>query len=327
MDSIYQATLFFIVVSLSALVATGALLPLLRKHSILDIPNNRSSHDAPTPKGGGIALISVILLAWIASGIYLESNIFLTLILPAMALVLAGISWIDDLRGLPPIFRLIVQTTAVTAILTIRPAPEAFFQGLLPLILDNFLAGIIWVWFINLFNFMDGIDGITGTETIIIGVGIALICNGHVAVIGGLLAAASAGFIRWNWHPAKIFLGDVGSVPLGFLVGWLLLNMAGNGMWAAAVILPSYYLFDASITLIRRALKREKIWQPHRQHFYQKAVERGLSQTKLVSGIALIGILLISLALLAEDVWTFSSLSATVIVNLLFLIVLRGRQS
>ena len=103
--------------------------------------------------------------------------------------------------------------------------------------------------------------------------------------------------------------------------------MAGDGLWAAAIILPSYYIFDASITLVRRLLKREKIWQPHRQHFYQKAVERGLSHTKVVSGVALIGVLLINLAWQAEDIWTLSSLSATVIVNLLFLLVLKGRQS
>ena len=326
MDSIALA-LIFAAVAAATFAGTGALLPFLRARAILDHPNERSSHDTPTPKGGGLALMAVVLVAWVAAGLYLESSIFLTWALPGVALVLAGLSWIDDLRALPPVIRLVAQIVAVTAILLLRPMPDAFFQGLLPHALDALLAGIIWVWFINLFNFMDGIDGITGIETIIIGVGVALIGDGLAALLGGIMAAAAAGFLKWNWHPAKVFMGDVGSVPLGFLLGWLLLDMAGNGHWAAAMILPAYYLADATLTLIRRALKGEKVWQAHHQHFYQQAVQRGLSHANVTARVAVLGALLVNLAWFAENGWALQALSAALLLSAIFLFLLRGRRS
>ena len=326
MDSIALA-LIFAAVAAATFAGTGALLPFLRARAILDHPNERSSHDTPTPKGGGLALMAVVLVAWVAAGLYLESGILLTWTLPGVALVLAGLSWIDDLRALPPVIRLVAQIVAVTAILLLRPMPDAFFQGLLPHALDALLAGIIWVWFINLFNFMDGIDGITGIETIIIGVGVALIGDGLAALLGGIMAAAAAGFLKWNWHPAKVFMGDVGSVPLGFLLGWLLLDMAGNGHWAAAMILPAYYLADATLTLIRRALKGEKVWQAHRQHFYQQAVQRGLSHVNVTARVAVLGALLVNLAWFAENGWALQALSAALLLSAIFLFLLRGRRS
>jgi UDP-N-acetylmuramyl pentapeptide phosphotransferase/UDP-N-acetylglucosamine-1-phosphate transferase len=326
MDLFAQALLFAVVATFT-LTGTGALLPFLRARAILDHPNERSSHETPTPKGGGLALMAVVLAAWIATGLYLESGTFLTWVLPSVALVLAGLSWIDDLRGLPPVIRLGVQIAAVTAILLLRPEPEAFFQDLLPHDLGALLAGIIWVWFINLFNFMDGIDGITGIETIIIGVGVALIGEGSTVWLGGILAAAAAGFLKWNWYPAKVFMGDVGSVPLGFLLGWLLLDIAGDGHWAAAIILPAYYLADATITLIRRALKGDKVWQAHHQHFYQQAVQRGLSHANVAVRVAVLGALLVNLAWFAENGWVLQALSVALALSLIFLFLLRGRRS
>jgi UDP-N-acetylmuramyl pentapeptide phosphotransferase/UDP-N-acetylglucosamine-1-phosphate transferase len=324
--NLFALALLFVVIA-ATFAGTGALLPFLRARAILDHPNDRSSHDIPTPKGGGLALVAVVLTAWVGTGLYLESGTFLTWALPSVALILAGLSWLDDLRGLPQVIRFAVQVTAVTAILLLNPTPEEFFQGLLPHVLDTLLAGIIWVWFINLFNFMDGIDGIAGIETIIIGVGIALISEGPTALLGGTLAAAATGFLKWNWHPAKIFMGDVGSVPLGFLLGWLLLDMAGNGHWTVAIILPAYYLADATITLIRRALKGEKVWQAHRQHFYQQAVQRGLSHANVSTKVAFLGALLVSLAWLAKHGWSLPALSAALVLTITFLFLLKGRQS
>jgi len=324
---LFAQALLFVVIAAVTFAGTGALLPFLRARAILDHPNERSSHETPTPKGGGLALMTVVLTAWVATGLYLESSTFLTWALPGVALALAGLSWVDDLRGLPPVMRLTVQITAVSAILLLRPMPEAFFQGLLPHVLDALLAGIIWVWFINLFNFMDGIDGITSIETIIIGVGIILIGEGPTALLGGILAAAAAGFLKWNWHPAKVFMGDVGSVPLGFLLGWLLLDMAKDGYWATALILPAYYLADATITLICRVLKGEKVWQAHRQHFYQQAVQRGLSHANVTAGVAVLGAFLVNLAWFSENGWTLQALSAALVFTLVFLFFLKGRQS
>ncbi|MBT7136678.1 MAG: glycosyltransferase family 4 protein [Rhodospirillaceae bacterium] len=322
MDSL-SLVLIFVITTAAVFTGTGVLLPFLRARAILDLPNERSSHDVPTPKGGGIVVIGVGLAAWVGVGFYFDAGAFLTWVVPAGALLLAGLSWIDDLRGLTPIVRLVAQITAVVAMLMLRPDSEPFFQGLLPGFLDALLAGVLWVWFINLFNFMDGIDGITGVETLVIGVGIGL-TGGAMGVYGIILAGAALGFLKWNWHPAKVFMGDVGSVPLGFLLGWLLLDLAGSGHWAAALILPGYYLADATTTLLRRAVKGEKVWQPHRQHFYQQAVQRGLSHAMVAAGIALLGSLLVNLAWQANHGWAMPALAVAIVLSFGFLVLLAG---
>ena len=186
----------------------------------------------------------------------------------------------------------------------------------MPYALDVVLAAFLWLWFLNLTNFMDGIDGITGIEGGSIGLGVALLAAlaaagsvidsasvaGVLALYGIVLAAAAAGFLVWNWQPAKIFLGDVGSVPIGFLLGWLLLETAGAGLWAAAILLPLYYLADATITLLLRALRHERIFQAHRSHFYQRAAQRFGSHATVVLAISALNIGLIALALISATI-------------------------
>ena len=138
----------------------------------------------------------------------------------------------------------------------------AVFQGWLPSGLDAIATALIWVWFINLFNFMDGIDGIAGSEAAAIGLGLVLVASIGVAsdlgiaVPAAAIAAAALGFLVWNWTPARIFLGDVGSVPLGYVLGYLLRELALRGWWKAALILPLYFLADATLTLLRRLAAR-----------------------------------------------------------------------
>jgi UDP-N-acetylmuramyl pentapeptide phosphotransferase/UDP-N-acetylglucosamine-1-phosphate transferase len=151
------------------------------------------------------------------------------------------------------------------------------FQGLLPPLLDRTAAALLWAWFINLYNFMDGIDGITCVETITIGIGTVAVTqlagdDAGAALPALALAAGALGFLRWNWPRATIFLGDVGSVPLGFVTGWLLLVLATHGKFAPALILPLYYLADSTVTLLRRIAQRQRFWQAHRTHFYQRAL-------------------------------------------------------
>jgi UDP-N-acetylmuramyl pentapeptide phosphotransferase/UDP-N-acetylglucosamine-1-phosphate transferase len=162
------------------------------------------------------------------------------------------------------------------------------------------------MWFINLYNFMDGIDGISGVETISIGAGAALtaaLAGGPLAwqvMAGGLaLAAAGAGFLTMNWHPARVFLGDAGSIPLGFLGGGLLIALAAGGQPAAALILPAYYLVDATVTLVRRLLRGEKVWLPHKSHAYQAAHQAGLAHDAICRRIMLCNVLLAVLAVLS----------------------------
>ena len=292
---------------------------LLTKRAILDQPNERSSHSIPTPRGGGLAVTAVLIAGATACAIVWPADRGETWIVMAGILALALLSWLDDLKNLSAAMRLIVHAAVVAGALWMLPSEALVFQGWLPPLIDRILAGLLWIWFINLFNFMDGIDGISGIETIAIGAGLfglslmlpALAPEGRFGLIA---VGAAAGFLLWNWHPARIFLGDVGSVPLGFFLGWLLLETAAAGHWAAALILPLYYLADATITLARRALRGEKVWQAHREHFYQRPIQRGVAHDRVALRIALANAALIGLALLSTMAMTWLCLLFAILV-------------
>ena len=283
-------------------LATRAVLALLVRRAILDRPNERSSHDTPTPRGGGIAVVAVLIPAWIAAALIAGAYVPW----PALggALLLAAVSWRDDVKSLGILWRLGAQILAVAGGLTSLGGPV--FHGLLPAWLDALATGFLWLWFVNLYNFMDGIDGIAAVETASIGGGVALVAFGAAtgpvgaAAWGIALAAAALGFLPWNWQRAKLFLGDVGSVPIGYLAGWLLLSLAAAGAWKAALILPLYYLADATITLLRRLKRGEKIWRAHREHYYQRAVQGGMSHAAVVKAILAGNLALAGLAVGAE---------------------------
>lgn len=328
----WPATLIIpLIVFFASMMGTRLLVRLLSARAILDYPNDRSSHLQPTPRGGGLAVIGVLLSAWVAMGIKWPGAATPALIIAGIGFVLAGVSWLDDLRGLSPIYRLAAQVSAITAALYMAPLPGPLFGGLLPTYADILLTGLLWAWFINLFNFMDGIDGIAGIETLALGAGMFVISRklglGELPMLLALTLAASAlGFLRWNWHPAKIFLGDVGSIPLGFVVGWMLLQLAASGAWAAAVILPLYFLADASITLLKRIVRRERFWEAHRQHFYQRAVASGLRHAQVAWIIGVANMFLIMLAIVATRGLPEAALlaAAGAVAVLLFLLVKGG---
>ncbi len=283
-------------------LATRAVLGLLVRRAILDRPNARSSHDTPTPRGGGIAVVAVLIPAWIAAALLAGAPVpWLAL---GATLLLAAVSWRDDLKSLGILWRFGMQIAAVAV--GMASIDGLVFRGLLPPWLDALAAGFLWLWFVNLYNFMDGIDGIAAVETASIGGGVALVALGAAmgpagaAAWGIVLAAAALGFLPWNWQRAKLFLGDVGSVPLGYLAGWLLLSMAAAGAWKAALILPLYYLADATITLLRRLRRGEKVWQAHREHYYQRAVQGGMSHAAVVRAVLAGNLALAGLALGAE---------------------------
>ncbi len=288
--------------------ATWVVLRALLRFEIYDRPNARSSHERPKPRGGGLAVLPVLLIAWVAAGGWFGAAPPGFWPVLSAAAVLAVVSWFDDLRSLPVVLRLAVQALAVgIGVAAMGPMggdAGPVFQGLLPPLLDRLAAGLLWLWFVNLFNFMDGIDGIAGVEAGSVGIGLVLV--GAVAawpganlVLPALLAAATLGFLVWNWAPAKLFLGDVGSVPLGYLLGWLLLVAAMNGAWAPALILPLYYLADATITLLKRAARGAKVWQAHREHFYQRAVRSGASHGRVAAQVLACNAVLIVLAAVA----------------------------
>jgi UDP-N-acetylmuramyl pentapeptide phosphotransferase/UDP-N-acetylglucosamine-1-phosphate transferase len=339
---IWTLTIIASIASVTAL-ASAALVGLVQaqllRHDILDQPNERSSHNAPTPRGGGLGMLAALLPVWLAIPFFLptaSAEGALTTahwVIPLAALLLAGVSWIDDLMTIGPLPRLGAQFAAALAGAFLIKG--AVFQGLLPGPIETIVVAIGWVWFVNLFNFMDGIDGISGVEACAIGVGILLIggvgtqpleaAHGQALAV----AAAAAGFLVWNWPPARIFLGDSGSVPLGYLLGWLLLSLAASGAWQAAAILPLYYLGDATITLFRRIARGEKFWHAHRDHFYQIAIKRGLSHARVSTAIAFVNLLLIGLALISVladpgTLWPWLALLAAGILVALLLAWLAG---
>ncbi len=275
----------------------------LVQRDILDRPVERSSHQVATPRGGGLALAPVVIMTWGAlalAGMALPG----TVLVAGVAAILALLSWLDDLRDLPAGLRLIAHIAAATIGIGLSPN-LLVFQGLLPPLFDHVGAILLWVWFTNLYNFMDGIDGITGIETLSISLGVAVVAgltagSGDSSLLLALsLAAAALAFLFWNWHPAKIFLGDVGSVPLGYLVGYLLLRLAANGLWAPALILPLYYLADSSLTLARRLAAGEAVWRAHRNHFYQRALKPDGDHAAVVRVILGGNVILIALAIAA----------------------------
>ncbi|HMD63965.1 MAG TPA: glycosyltransferase family 4 protein [Stellaceae bacterium] len=293
---------------LLACLTTRILIPILARREILDRPNERSSHRVPTPRGGGVAVIGSVLLGWVvlARTGSVPPGVFG---IALGAALLAAVSWIDDLRGLSPVVRLAAQAAAVMIGVSVLPAPHDLFR----------LAaiGLVWIWWINLFNFMDGIDGLAVSEAAAIGAGLLLFASvgagadPALRTLSAAVTGAAIGFLVWNWSPARIFLGDVGSVPLGYVLGFLLLDLAVRGHWKIALILPLYFLADATITLARRLLRGERVWQAHREHFYQQAVRRGRGHAAVVKQVIAADLVLIGCGWAAENGWSALSLAAS----------------
>ncbi|MCK6450200.1 MAG: glycosyltransferase family 4 protein [Alphaproteobacteria bacterium] len=321
----------WLVAAVASYWGTKALIGVLAARAILDRPNERSSHTRPTPRGGGIAVIGTLVPAWIAIALIEDQARLVDFLVPAIAAALALLSWRDDRAGLPVPVRFAAQAAAVVATLAAVPDLTNGFDPFLRGWPGTVLIALAWIWFINLYNFMDGIDGIAGVETASIGLGVvaaasAAMLDWSVAAMGITAVAAALGFLRWNRHPAQIFLGDVGSIPLGYLLGWLLLLLAVQGQWAAALILPAYYLADATLTLLGRLVRGERVWQAHRSHFYQRAAASGWSHGQVVQRIAFADIALIVAAVIAASGWPLTGLAmAAVVVVTLLVLLARGK--
>jgi UDP-N-acetylmuramyl pentapeptide phosphotransferase/UDP-N-acetylglucosamine-1-phosphate transferase len=325
--------------ALVALVLSFALMLLLRpwlaRYAMVP-PNPRSSHHQPTPQGGGIAVvIATLVVAWgalVLSPVLLrgQSGQFLTVISATVLVTVIGA--IDDIRSLPAAARLAMQCIAVGAVITALPN-ELQILPQVPWPIERtclFLAG---VWFINLVNFMDGIDWMTVAEVVpVTGAIVLLGLAGAVEPLPALLAAALVGamigFAPFNRPIAQVFLGDVGSLPIGLLLGWLLMQLAAMGHVAAALILPLYYLADATITLAGRVVRGEPFWRAHRTHFYQRATDCGLTVREIVTRVFVANLALAALALITVAAYnlvvSLAMLGASAVVILWLLAAFSG---
>ncbi len=300
------SVLVFVV--LASAVATFAaippMMPLLRRYALAR-PNARSSHKAPTPQGGGMAVIGVcavglaLVLAF-APGMPDAERLSLSVLL-AGTLVLAVLGGVDDLRPLPALPRLLVQLASVAAVVWSLPSGERLLPDFVPVVAERAVLTVALLWFVNLTNFMDGLDWITVAGFAPLSLALAMLAAAGAAgvaagLIGALLLGGLLGFAPFNRPTARLFLGDVGSLPLGLLAGYALIRLGGEGHLVPAIILPLAMVTDATLTLLRRMAAGERFWDAHRSHFYQRATANGLGVMDVVTRAALVNLTLAATA-------------------------------
>lgn len=290
-----------------SIISTAALIRLLYPVLVrlaVALPTARSSHKVPTPQGAGIAVIGSTTILVVLT-IYFFPNLtddpsHAVPVLGA-AILLAVVGAFDDIHALKVLPRLLLQALAIGIVIAALPSDLRIIP-VLPWWFERALLLVGGLWFVNLVNFMDGIDWMTVAEIVPMTTGLILAgMMGGLPNVGIIVALALLGgvigFAPYNKPVARIFLGDVGSLPIGLLLGWLLTLLAGNGHLAAAILLPLYYLADASITLLRRLVHREPILQAHRTHFYQRAIDRGFTVFEIVTRIFIVNLALVAFAL------------------------------
>ena len=282
----YAAVVFCaaIVSLLIAWYLTGFVRRHALRNAILDIPNARSSHAVPTPRGGGLAIVVAFLgaVALLAAAGWLQVNTAFVLIAGGGGVAAAG--YMDDRKALPASVRFCVHIIAATlAVVVVGGITQQTLNnmGLQGVWAGSLLALMALTWSTNLFNFMDGIDGIAGSESVFVGGAGALLnwrYDGDVDLTAAMLALAAAtlGFLIWNWPPARIFMGDVGSGFLGFTLAVLGLSASRHGgipveVWA---ILSGVFLVDATVTLLTRIVRGDRWFEAHRTHAYQNLASR-----------------------------------------------------
>jgi UDP-N-acetylmuramyl pentapeptide phosphotransferase/UDP-N-acetylglucosamine-1-phosphate transferase len=294
------ALFVFMSAAVGCAVLTWVLMPLLTRYALAR-PNARSSHKIPTPQGAGIAVIAATLVVTtLALGMTTPALLAL-LPLFAAAIIIAIVGAIDDIRPIPVLPRFALQALCVGAVVLTLPSDEQIIP-VLPLWLERAALLIGGLWFVNLVNFMDGLDWMTVAEGVPVTAALVVFGLLGALTLSPMLLAAALGGALLGFAPfnrpgaAKVFLGDVGSLPIGLLLGWCLLQLALQGHVTAALLLPLYYLADSTLTLLRRMLRREPFWLAHRSHFYQRATDNGFSVREVTSLVFLTNL---TLALLA----------------------------
>jgi UDP-N-acetylmuramyl pentapeptide phosphotransferase/UDP-N-acetylglucosamine-1-phosphate transferase len=321
-------TVFELLLSLVALIAAAllsailirAVRPLMLRHALAR-PNARSSHRIPTPQGAGIAVIAATLLTAFAvmigsgaPGLQIPATVF------AATLFIAIVGLADDVRSIAVLPRLLLQGAAVATIIFASPS-ELRIVSACPLWIERTILLLAGLWFVNLVNFMDGLDWMTAAEVVPITAALMMLgalgeFPASTTLMAAALCGAILGFAPFNRPIAKIFLGDVGSLPIGLLLGWCLLQLAWQQQFAAALLLPLYYLCDATVTLLRRIKRGEPFWAAHRSHFYQRATDNGFTVWRVVGEVFALNIALATLAV--------GSIMAASIATKILLLVIGG---
>ena len=306
--------IYLILITISFLLTYSIKNYMIRKSFVATI-NERSSHTVPTPHGGGIA----IAITWFIGLFYLyfmnqiEVNLFYALLFGA---VISIVSFFDDIYELSPKLRLVVQSVVAMGGLYSLGGFETLTLGIFDIqnfILTNIFAFFMIIWFINLYNFLDGINGYAGSEVVFLAfAGFVLFGGNHFLI----LAVAVLGFLYWNWNKAKIFMGDVGSTLLGYNIAIFTIyyaNKEATNFWIW-IILFSIYWVDATLTLYRRKRNGEKLSQSHKKHFYQRLTQAGWSHYKVTNYSIGLNILLFVI------VYFVSNIIISIILSLILLI-------
>ncbi|CAN1570762.1 Rfe UDP-N-acetylmuramyl pentapeptide phosphotransferase/UDP-N- acetylglucosamine-1-phosphate transferase [Rhabdaerophilaceae bacterium] len=292
-------TLAFVGAMVASTIVLALLMPLFRAYALAR-PNARSSHRAPVPQGGGIGILIGGLGVGLVVASLAERSPAVSGVLLASALAMGLLGACDDLVPLSWRLRLGVQAMLVTLLLVAMP-PELRLAPWLPLLVERAASVVLGLWFVNLVNFMDGIDGLLviglAPLTLAIGTGFLGIIPSDpfaMAISGALL-----GFLLFNWPPARLFAGDVGSLAVGLIVAYLLFVLASRASLVASLILPLHFLCDATTTLVLRASRKQNLTQAHRDHAYQRAFDAGMSNRRILGEVAVLNAGLAGLAGLA----------------------------
>jgi Fuc2NAc and GlcNAc transferase len=291
------------------------------KNAILEEVNERSSHTVPTPHGGGIAIV----ITWFVGIGYLyfnnqiESDLFFALL---MGIIISVVSYFDDIYDLSPKVRLLAQGVVAFGGLYFIGGFDSlnlFVFNIDNQIITNVFAFLLIVWFINLYNFLDGINGYAGSEAIFLSIAGLLIFGGaHF----GVLAVAVLGFLYWNWNKAKIFMGDVGSTLLGYNVAIFTLYYANQeplNLWIWITLFGLFW-FDATLTLLRRKLNGEKLSQAHKKHAYQRLNQSGWSHYKVTNwsiGVNMILFMIVYVGMQFDMVFVAFAISLTLLYSIM----------
>ncbi|AIL65551.1 Undecaprenyl-phosphate alpha-N-acetylglucosaminyl 1-phosphate transferase [Rickettsiales bacterium Ac37b] len=300
----YYLICISIIVFILSYFGTKYMVQLMPKLKIMAIPESRSNHMLPTPVGGGVAIISSTIIGLCLLSTIIQIDVYvIQIILLSLPLVL--ISFIDDVKNISIFIRLVLHITVSICAIMLIPSNNLIFNGLFPYTTDRIFASLLLAWFINCYNFMDGIDGMAGCETIHISISILLLnlithtLSISFNYLNVFIILSSCGFLIWNWHPARIFMGDTGSITLGFILGCTLLHIASKGLFLQALLIPLYYILDAGITMVRRLITKQNIFKAHSEHFFQQAVRRGLSHATVVKKVILLNLVLLLLTLIS----------------------------